>query len=73
MTDVIKDLHDSEINGAIEWFYDDLWLVKIGGSLAWTAEATLDSYEAAINWLRDKAIELYPGSEFAKKHGRGFV
>jgi hypothetical protein len=27
---LIQDLHDSEINAEIGWFYDGVWWVKIG-------------------------------------------
>jgi hypothetical protein len=29
----ITDLHDSEINGEISWFFDSVWSVKIGDRL----------------------------------------
>ena len=40
----IGDLHDSEINGEISWFYDGVWGVKIGDQLnGYQAEATFTS------------------------------
>src|SRR5882672_3520636 len=39
---ILQDLHDSQINGAIRWFFDDIWHVKLGGGfLGWGAEATV--------------------------------
>ena len=28
--EILQMLHDSEINGSIEWFFDGIWAVKIG-------------------------------------------
>src|SRR5437763_7958434 len=68
----ITDLHDSEINGEISWFFDDVWGAKIGhklnGYLAETAE--LPSLGHATRWLCDRALEFYPESEFAKEYLR---
>jgi len=68
----ITDLHASEINGEISWFYDNVWGAKIGdkwnGYLAETAE--LPSLGEAARWLCDRALELYPESEFAKEYLR---
>jgi hypothetical protein len=67
----IGDLHDSEINGEISWFYDGVWGAKIGDRLnGYTAEGTFNSFPQAMRWLRDKALELYPDSEFAKDYRR---
>ena len=46
------DLHDSEINGGINWFYDGMWSVKVNFG------DTLNGYDAekygsaAAEWLR---------------------
>ena len=51
----IGDLHDSEINGEISWFFDDVWGVKIGDRLnGYQAEATFAAFPQAMGWLRDK-------------------
>jgi hypothetical protein len=69
----LTDLHDSEINGEIGWFYDGVWYAKIGDKLnGYVAEEGFISLDQAADWLRDKAIELYPDSEFAKEYRRGF-
>ena len=71
MASFISDLHDSEINGEISWFYDGVWGVKIGDRLnGYHAEATFISMPQALRWLRDKALELYPDSAFAKDYRR---
>ena len=68
----IADLHASEINGEISWFYDNVWGAKIGdklnGYLAETAE--LPSLRHAARWLCDRALEFYPESAFAKEYLR---
>jgi len=43
--------------------------VKVGDRLnGYQAEATFTSLPAAMRWLREKALELYPDSEFAKEY-----
>ena len=71
---IITDLHASEINGEIGWFFDGVWRAKIGDPWnGYKAEVDgLMSLAEAADWLRSKAIELYPNSEFAKAHRRGF-
>jgi len=68
----ITDLHDSEINGEIGWFFDGVWRAKIGDPWnGFQAEiGGLLSLSEAADWLRSKAIELYPNSEFAKEYLR---
>ena len=72
---ILQDLHDSEINGEIAWFYDGAWRVAVGGDPVdgYAAETDVGSIGEAVEWLRAKAVELYPESEFAKKYRRGFV
>jgi hypothetical protein len=70
---IIDDLHASEINGRIGWFYDGEWVAELGDDVnGWKAEKTLRSFTRAAEWLRDEAVRRYPESEFAKKYGRGF-
>ena len=70
----LEDFHDSEINGEIGWFFDGVWRAKIGDP--WNGyRAEQDGFVSlsqAIDWLRSKAIEIYPDSEFAKAYKRGF-
>jgi len=69
LASLIEDLHDSEIG----WFFDGVWRAKIGDP--WNGyKAEIDglmSLTEAAEWLRSKAIELYPNSEFAKAYRRG--
>ena len=71
LASLLEDLHDSEINGEISWFYDNVWGAKVGdklnGYLAETAE--LPSLGNAARWLCDRALEFYPDSAFAKGTG----
>ena len=68
----IDDLHASEINGEISWFFDNVWGAKIGDRLnGYKAEATeLRSIGHAARWLCDRALEFYPDSAFAKDYLR---
>src|SRR5438046_8632555 len=68
----IGDLHDSEINGdEISWFFDGVWGAKLGDPWnGFSVEATFTSLSAAVRWLRDTALELYPNSEFANEWRR---
>lgn len=74
LASLIEDLRDSEINGEVGWFYDSVWRAKIGDP--WNGyQAEEDGFASlrdAAEWLRSKAIELYPDSAFANGHKRGF-
>lgn len=69
LASLIGDLHDSEINGEISWIYDGGWTAKLGDrNNGYEAEATFNSLPEAVEWLRAKAIELYPDSDFAEDY-----
>jgi len=64
---ILQRLHDSEINGSIEWFFDGVWTVKLGDIVnGWTVGEVVDSLEEAEAWLDAKARELYPDSDYAR-------
>jgi hypothetical protein len=70
---LIQDLHDSEINAEIGWFYNGVWWVKIGDELnGFGGEGRCGSLAEATEWLRATADRLYPESLFGKPHRRGF-
>jgi hypothetical protein len=70
---LIQDLHDSEINGEIGWFYDGVWWARVGDELnGFGGEGRCRSLAEAAEWLRATAVRLYPDSVFAKRHRRGF-
>jgi hypothetical protein len=70
---LLAALHDSEINGAVSWFYDGVWRVTLGDPHnGIDAEAVAGSIGEAIEWLRSTAVRLYPDSAFARKYARGF-
>jgi hypothetical protein len=72
---LITALHDSEINGSlsVSWFYDSVWTAKLGDDHnGVAAKGSFRSLRDTVEWLRSKAIELYPDSQFAKSHRRGF-
>ena len=68
----IEALHDSEINGEIGWFYDDVWRAKLGDP--WNGyRAERDGFHSlgeAARWLCDQALHHYPDSDFAKEYLR---
>jgi hypothetical protein len=68
LASLLEDLH----NGEIGWFFDRVWRAKIGDPWnGYRAEKDgLLSLGEAAEWLRSKAIELYPNSEFATSHGQ---
>jgi hypothetical protein len=70
---IMADLHDSEINGSVGWFYDGCWMVRLGDRFnGLKAETTVQNMEEAAEWLRANAVRLYPDSVFAGSYRRGF-
>ena len=68
---VLSDLYASEINASVSWFWDGGFDVALGDAMnGWRAKASFDSYIEALEWLRDRACEAYPESEFAKKYAK---
>ena len=71
---ITEALHDSEINGSVSWFFDDVWKVTLGDPAnGIDAEAVVASADEAAKWLRANAVRLYPDSTFAHRYGRGLV
>ncbi|CAN7663038.1 hypothetical protein LJR016_005238 [Devosia sp. LjRoot16] len=65
--EILQMLHDSEINGSVEWFFDGIWLARIGDRLnGIKAETKVGSALEAEAWLHLKARELYPDSDYAR-------
>jgi hypothetical protein len=63
---IIAALHDSEINGAVSWFYDGHWTVQLGNAAnGVVAEAVVSSAKEGAEWLRANAVRRHPHSEFA--------
>ena len=76
---VLQRLHDSEINGGVQTFYDAGMRVWIGDeSNSIQAETTINRTAAArlkwpegltaASWLHETALRLYPDSKYAKEH-----
>ena len=64
---ILQRLHDSEINGSVRWFFGGDWAVRLGDELnGWKAEGLVSSLDEALDWLDQKARELYPDSDYAK-------
>ena len=58
---IIEALHDSEINGSVSWFFDDVWTVVLGSPQnGIDAEATVSNPQEAAEWLRANAVRLPP-------------
>jgi hypothetical protein len=63
---IIAALHESEINGAVSWFYDGHWTVQLGDAAnGVVAEVVRQQSKEAAEWLRANAVRRYPHSEFA--------
>lgn len=57
---IIAGLHDSEINGAVSWVYNDVWTVQLGDAVnEVAAEAVVGSAQEAAEWLRANAVRRY--------------
>lgn len=68
---IIAALHDSEINGEVSRFHDNVWTVKLGDPVnGFVAEAIVSSAEEAAEWLRANAVRRYPHSRFAMLYPR---
>lgn len=68
---ILTDLYDSEINARLHWFWDGGIWVEISDPDEHGAQANVRTFAEAAVWLRDKAIECYPESKFAKKYTAG--
>ena len=56
----LNDLYDREINFSMSTFWDGGYDVKIGDAMnGFKAEATAENAEQAIEWIYEKANELY--------------
>jgi len=54
---VIRDLHDSEINGEIGWCYDGVWWVKLGDPInGYDAEGRCAYADETAELLRRMAV-----------------
>jgi hypothetical protein len=68
---IIEALHESEINGSVSWFFDNVWGVVLGNPhKGIEAEATVYSSQEAAEWLCSNAARLHPDSKFAKRFHR---
>lgn len=65
--EMFQTLHDSEINFRIECFWDSCWSAYLGDQMNGYAaqEDGLESIYDCMTWLKNKACEIYPDSEFA--------
>jgi len=65
---ILTDLYNSEINASISWVWN-------GGFDAFLGEPphieglAFPTIVGAVAWLRDRACEIYPDSDFARKYG----
>ena len=67
---ILQDLHDSEINAKISWFFDGCWEVSIGddwnGFIAETTKCS--SFEEVEQWLIENALKIFPDSNFSRAY-----
>jgi len=69
--ETLQNIYDSEINACIWWNWDGGVEVRLGNGLYgddknWEASDCVKTLAEAEKWLKEKAIELYPNSTFAK-------
>ena len=65
--DIIQRLHASEVNGSISWFFDVVWVCRIGDDLnGWKLDSKADDFESAIRDLAEKTFEQFPRSKFGE-------
>jgi hypothetical protein len=67
---ILNDLYASEINACISWIWEGPLHATLGAPPI--EEGALPTIGDAVLWLRDKACEHFPDSDFARKYG-GFV
>jgi hypothetical protein len=73
LDEIVRDLHRSEINGGLSWFFEGVWRVTLGDRLnGYQAGASVRSLEEAAEWLVENALRLYPESGFARNY-RAFL
>lgn len=68
---VLQDLYDSEINYTITTFWDVGFRVMLGNDInSFVADARVQTFTQAVQWLALAAMEHYPESVFAKTYRR---
>jgi len=66
MNDTLQKLYDSEINFSISTFWDGGFDVKLGDQMnGYKAESNFKTFNQALTWLHQSAIEHYPESAYA--------
>ncbi|WP_353646234.1 hypothetical protein [Mesorhizobium sp. WSM2239] len=66
---IMQDLYHSEINVSVSWFWDGGIEVKLGDPLnGFVAEDRVQYWGQVEPWLRDRAIEHFPDSLFARMY-----
>ena len=69
---IFQDLYDSEINFKISTFLDNGFEVKLGDEMnGYCAEATFSRFGEIESWLKEKAIENFGDSLFARMYRDG--
>lgn len=69
---IMQDLYHSEINASISWLWDGGFDVKLGDEMnGFVAEGSVRYWGQVEPWLRDKAIEHFPESLFARMYRDG--
>ena len=69
--DILQEVYDSEINFRLACFWDGGFDVEIGDALnGFKARSIVFTVAEAVEWIKSKALELYPNSEFSRKYRR---
>ena len=69
---IMQDLYDSEINVYISTFWDGGYDVRLGDEMnGFIADTTVNRWGEVELWLKEKAIEHYPTSQFAEVYRDG--
>jgi hypothetical protein len=64
----MQRVYDSGINAAIDWFWNGGFYVRLGDDLNGIIdEATVWTWREVEEWLRDRILERFPDSVFARE------
>lgn len=71
-SDIMQSLYDSEINAEVSWFWNSGFYVKLGDPMnGYKAEGCCETWDQAVEQLRDWALEHYPDSDFTRLYRDG--
>ena len=73
--ETLQAIYNSEINAALWWNWDGGVEVRLGNGIYgedknWEHSDNVPTLADAEQWLKEKAIEVYPDSTFAKSFNK---